>query len=253
MVNEHTRLQNAVDEALSAADAARRAREEFLARMSHELRTPLNAVIGFTRVLESNKAGNQRPQDIEMLKRVRTGGERLLRLIENVLDQSDVEQGNVELSPELVDVSELTQRVIEQYRAAATAKGVRMVAVLPPISPMIELDPHRFEQVLGHLIDNAVKFTDEGSVRVVMVTDAATNQPKSLAVSDTGIGIAGDRIERLFEAFEQGDNSHRRPYGGSGLGLPLARRFCHAMGCQLVAESQLGRGSRFTIRFPRSS
>ncbi len=253
MVNEHTTLQHAVDEALIAAESARRAREEFLGRMSHELRTPLNAVIGFSRVLESNKAGNQRPEDIEMLKRVRTGGEQLLRLIENVLDQSEVEQGSLELTPELVDVSELTERVIAQHRAAAMAKGLRMVAVLPPVSPTIQLDRRRFEQVLDHLIDNAIKFTDHGSVRVVMTTDAATNRPMSLAVSDTGMGIASERVEHLFRPFEQGDNSRRRSHGGSGLGLPLARRLCHAMGCQLLAESQVGRGSRFIIRFPRSS
>lgn len=253
MVNEHTTLQQAVDEALFAADAARRAREEFLGRMSHELRTPLNAVIGFSRVLESNRAGNQRPEDIEMIRRVRNGGEQLLRLIENVLDQSDVVEGSLELAPELVDLSELTERVVQQHRAAATAKGVRIIAVLPPVSPTIALDSRRFEQVLGHLVDNAVKFTDEGSVRVVMTSDAATNRPTSLTVSDTGIGIPADRVERLFKPFEQGDNSRRRSHGGPGLGLPLARRLCHAMGCQLVAESQVGRGSRFTIRFPKPS
>jgi two-component system, sensor histidine kinase len=253
MVNEHTRLQHAVDEALLAADAARRAREEFLSRMSHELRTPLNAVIGFSRMLESNKAGNQRPEDIDMLKRVRAGGEQLLRLIENVLDQSDAQQGHLEVARERVDVSTLAERVMDQHRAAASAKGLRMVGVLPPVSPTIELDARRFEQVLGHLIDNAIKFTDQGSVRVVMVLDAATNYPTTLTVSDTGMGIAADRMEQLFTPFEQGDNSRRRVHGGSGLGLPLARRLCHAMGCQLVVESQVGRGSRFSIRFPRSA
>jgi signal transduction histidine kinase len=210
-------------------------------------------VIGFSKVLESNKAGNQRPEDIEMLKRVRSGGERLLRLIDNVLDQSDMDQGKIEIAPERVDVSVLAERVMDQHRAAASAKGLRMVGVLPPISPSIELDPRRFEQVLGHLIDNAIKFTDAGSVRVVMVSDAATNRPTTLTVSDTGMGIPADSIERLFAPFEQGDNSSRRTHGGSGLGLPLARRLCHAMGCQLVVESQVGRGSRFSIRFPKPS
>jgi signal transduction histidine kinase len=253
MVNEHTHLQHAVDEALCAAESARRTREEFLARMSHELRTPLNVVIGFSRVLESNKAGNQRPEDIEMLRRVRSGGEHLLRLIENVLDQSDMQQSNLEVARERVDVSVLAERVMDRHRAAASAKGLRLVGVLPPVSPTIELDARRFEQVLDHLLDNAIKFTDTGSVRIVMVSDAATNHPTTLTVSDTGTGIAPDRVERLFAPFEQGDNSSRRAHGGPGLGLPLARRLCHAMGCQLVVESQVGRGSRFSIRFPRRS
>ena len=251
MANEHGTLQVAVDEALLAAESARCAREAFLARMSHELRTPLNAVIGFSRVLESNRAGNQRPEDIEMLQRVRAGGEHLLRLIENVLEQSEMEQGNLDVIRERVDVSALAERVVAQHRAAARAKGLRMVTVLPPGSPTLELDARRFEQVLGHLLDNAVKFTDAGSVRVVMVSDVATNEPTALTVVDTGPGIAPDRIERLFAPFEQGDNSLRRAHGGSGLGLPLARRLCHAMGCQLVVESQPGRGARFSIRFPR--
>lgn len=252
MFNEQMTLEHAVDEALRAAESSHRAREEFLARMSHELRTPLNAVIGFSRVLESNKAGNQRPEDIEMLKRVRAGGEQLLRLVENVLDQSDVMQGKLEISPETVSVSEIVEQVIGRHRPAAAAKGLRIVASLPPVCPPIELDRRRFEQVLDHLVDNAVKFTDEGSVRLVMVVDAATNRPASLTVSDTGIGIASDRVEELFQPFEQGDNSRRRSHGGSGLGLPLARRLCHAMGCQLFAVSQVGRGARFTIRFPAS-
>ena len=252
MLNEQ-HLQHAVEDALFAADAARRTREEFLARMSHELRTPLNAVIGFSKVLESNRAGNQRPEDIEMLRRVRAGGEQLLRLLENVLDQSDVEEGNLELAPERVDIAALTERVVAKHRAGASAKGLRMVSVLPAESPRLMIDPRRFEQVLGHLIDNAIKFTDDGSIRVVMVTDAATGRPTSLAITDTGIGIAPDRTERIFRPFEQGDNSRRRGYGGSGLGLPLARRLCHAMGCQLVVESRPGRGSKFIIRFPRTS
>lgn len=251
MVNEHT-LQHAVDEALFAADAARRARDEFLARMSHELRTPLNAVIGFSRVLESNRAGNQRPEDIHMLQRVRAGGEQLLRLIENVLDQSNVAEGTLDLDFDHIDVAALTERVVSRHRDAAKAKGIRLVAVLPAVSPTLHLDPRRFEQVLDHLLDNAVKFTVTGSIRVVLISDAATGRPIRVTVADTGIGISEDLIERIFEPFEQGDNSRRRTYGGSGLGLPLARRLCHAMGCQLLAESQVGKGSRFTIRFPKT-
>lgn len=253
MVDENPQLQHAVDEALLAADAARRAREEFLARMSHELRTPLNAVIGFSRVLESNRAGNQRPEDLDMLRRVRAGGEQLLRLIENVLDQSDITEGNLELALEKVDVAALTERVVNTHRNAAAAKGLRLIAVLPPESPTVTIDPRRLEQVLGHLLDNAVKFTVSGSIRVVLVSDAATKKPVRLTVSDTGVGIPEDRFERIFEPFEQGDNSRSRSFGGSGLGLPLARRFCHAMRCQILVESQQGKGSRFTIRFPMST
>lgn len=253
MINESTQLQHAVDEALFAAQAARRAREEFLERMSHELRTPLNAVIGFSRVLESNKAGNQRPEDLDMLRRVRAGGEQLLKLVESVLDQSCAARGSLDVEVSRVDVAVIAGRVIDAHRAAAAAKGLRMVGVLSAMSPSVVVDPRRLEQVLDLLLENAVKFTDSGSIRVVLVSDAATGRPTCITVSDTGIGIPEDQLDRVFEPFEQGDNSRRRTFNGAGIGLPLARRLCHAMGCQLLVQRQPGKGSRFTIRLPKTN
>jgi signal transduction histidine kinase len=242
-----------MQQALAAAEAAQRSREEFLARMNHELRTPLNAVIGFSRVLESNRAGNQRPEDIQLLSRVRAGGEKLLDMIENVLDQSNIERGQLGLALDETDVVTIASRVVASYRSAAASKGLRILAVLPGTSPSIQLDAGRFEQVLQHLVDNAVKFTISGTVRVAIVTDAATGRPSRLIVTDTGIGIPKAHLSRIFEPFEQVDASERRAYGGTGLGLPLARQLCEGMGCRLTVESEAGRGSRFTIRFPEQS
>lgn len=241
----------AMQEAQREADAARRTREEFLERMHHELRTPLNAVIGLSRVLEGNKPGNQRPEDLVMLNRVRESGELLLRLVENVLDHSDLARGDVVVDREPVDVAAVTSRLCAERRNAVVARGLRLVTVLPATAPTVPLDARRFRQVLDHLFDNALKFTARGSIRVVLVTDAATGRPARLSVADTGIGIPPDRMDRIFEPFEQVDTSTARSYGGPGLGLPLARRLCHAMGCQLVAESRVGAGSRFTVVFPR--
>ena len=240
----------AIHDAIIAERAARRSRDEFLARMSHELRTPLNAVIGFTRVLEKNGAGNQRPEDVQMLSRVRAGGEQLLRLVEDVLDQSRIEQGQLTLAFDNVDVSLIARGVVASYRSAAVAKGLRMLAVLPDAAAPIALDARRFEQVLRHLVDNAVKFTGAGSIKVTLVTDAASGRPTRLSVADSGIGIPAERLDRIFVPFEQVDGGTQRSYGGTGLGLPLARRLCEAMGCQLTVESAPGSGSRFTIRFP---
>jgi signal transduction histidine kinase len=240
----------AMQEAIVAAERAQRTREEFLERMSHELRTPLNAVIGFSRLLEKNRAGNQRPEDIEMLRRVRAGGEHLLRLVEDVLDQSQIERGQLDVTLEETDVAEITSRVAQRYRFPAAAKGLHMHAVVPTPMPTIRLDPRRFEQILENLVDNAVKFTVSGEIRVMLVTNGATGEPARLVVSDTGIGIATNETDRIFRPFEQVDASARRSYGGAGLGLPLARQLCEAMGCQLTVESEMGVGSRFTIRFP---
>jgi signal transduction histidine kinase len=240
----------AMQDALVAAQAAQKSREEFLERMSHELRTPLNAVIGFSRVLEKNGAGNQRPEDIRLLGRVRAGGEQLLRLVEDVLDQSRIERGQLTLELDAVDVGDVARRVTTRYRAAALAKGLRLLAVLPDTAGTVSLDAGRFEQVLLHLVDNAVKFTTSGAVKVTLITDAATCRPTRLVVADTGIGIPADRLERIFVPFEQVESGRQRSYGGAGLGLPLARQLCEGMGCSLVVESEVGLGSRFVIRFP---
>ncbi|HEY8174162.1 MAG TPA: HAMP domain-containing sensor histidine kinase [Gemmatimonadaceae bacterium] len=242
----------AMQDALVATKAADKSREEFLARMNHELRTPLNAVIGFSRVLESNRAGNQRPEDIQLLGRVRAGGEKLLGLIEDVLDQSRIERGQLALALDDTNVVDIASRVVESYRSMAVAKGLRILAVLPEFASTIPLDAGRFEQVLLHLVDNAVKFTISGTVRVTLVTDVATYLPSHLIVADTGIGIPKGHLGRIFEPFEQVDASERRTYGGAGLGLPLARQLCEGMACRLTVESEAGRGSRFTIRFPDS-
>jgi signal transduction histidine kinase len=240
----------AMQQALVAAEAAEKSREEFLARMNHELRTPLNAVIGFSRVLESNRAGNQRPEDIQLLSRVRAGGEKLLGMIEDVLDQSRIAHGQLPLALDDTDVVKVAARVVASYRSAAVAKGLRILAVLPDSAPTIPLDAGRFEQVLQHLVDNAVKFTISGTVRVSLATDAGTGRPSRLVVADSGIGIPKSHLGRIFEPFEQVDASERRTYGGAGLGLPLARQLCEGMACRLTVESEAGRGSRFSIRFP---
>ena len=240
----------AMHEAIVAERAAQRSREEFLARMSHELRTPLNAVIGFSRVLEKNGAGNQRPEDVQLLGRVRAGGEQLLRLVEDVLDQSRIERGQLTVAFDQVDVVRIARDVVASYRSAAVAKGLRMLAVLPESAAPVPLDGARFEQVLRHLVDNAVKFTGAGSVKVTLVTDAASGRPTRLTIADTGIGIPADRLDQIFAPFEQLEGGSRRTFGGAGLGLPLARQLCEAMRCQLTVESSVGSGSRFTIRFP---
>lgn len=246
----HREALRAMQDALIAADAAQKTREEFLARMSHELRTPLNAVIGFTRVLESNRAGNQRPEDIVMLRRVRAGGEQLLRMVEDVLQQSSLESGQLSLELRDTDVVAIANRVIDDYRDAADAKRLRIKGVLPPRVPAIALDAGRLAQVVEHLVDNAIKFTNAGVIGVTLVTEAATGRPARLVVSDTGIGIPADRLEQIFEPFEQIEAGRDRAYGGAGLGLPLARRLCGAMGCLLTVQSEVGKGSRFTIKFP---
>src|SRR5881394_184045 len=170
----HREAQRAMLEAHTAIDLANRTREEFLARMSHELRTPLNAVIGFSRVLESNRAGNQRPEDIELLKRVRSGGERLLNLIEDVLEHSHLTGGQPALALKATDVAAIVNRVADDYRDSAVAKGLSLRTVLPSDAATIPLNAGRLAQVVEHLVENAIKFTHHGDVQILLATDAAT-------------------------------------------------------------------------------
>ena len=240
----------ALSQAFVVLSEVRTSREEFLARMSHELRTPLNAVIGLARVLENNKAGNQRPEDIQLLNRIRANGERLLALIEDVLEHSRAEQGRLEVAPADIDVASITRRVVEEYRCAAKAKGLRLLAIVPDSAQPVRLDPRAYERVLRYLVDNAVKFTGSGSIKVMLVVNSDTGRPVRVVVADTGIGIPEAEIERVFAPYEQLDGTMARRYDGIGLGLPLARELCAAMGCSLDAESEVGKGSRFTVRFP---
>jgi len=243
----HREAMRAMQAAMDAERAAQRTREEFLARMSHELRTPLNAVIGLSRVLEKNGPGNQSARDLHLLSRVRAGGEALLRLVDEVLEQSRIESGQLRLAIVDADITPVVARVASSFQWAAAAKGIRLDCELPRDAQPVALDVGRFEQVLQHIVDNAVKFTLTGSVHVGVDIDPDTGRPARVTVTDTGIGIGRDQIERIFEPFEQVDGSTRRTYAGAGLGLPVARRLCEAMGGRLTAESEIGHGSRFTI------
>jgi signal transduction histidine kinase len=240
----------AMHDALVATERAERTRDEFLARMSHELRTPLNAVIGFSRVLEANRAGNQRPEDIQLLRRVRAGGEQLLHLVEDVLEQARIARGNLTVELSDADVAAVTQRVIASHAPRAATRGLSLNGTVPWTPVNAPLDSGKFEQVLDHLIENAIKFTASGEVHVELITDGTSGAPLRLTVSDTGIGIPAERIEQIFEPFEQVESDRRRSYDGAGLGLPLARQLCSAMGCDLSVASRPGKGSRFTIEFP---
>jgi len=240
----------ALHEAIVASQAAHKTREQLLSRMSHELRTPLNAVIGFARVLESNRAGNQRPEDRELLSRIRSNGEQLLRIVDDVLSHTEVTSGQMILAPDPTDVAAIASRVVESHSRAALSKGLRLVVDMPTSAPAVALDARRFEQVMDRLLDNAVKFTRRGEVRVRLVTDPHTRRPAQLDVEDTGIGIPADRLESVFEPFEQADAGRSRAYGGAGMGLPIAYRLCEAMGCELRVQSTVGEGSRFSVRFP---
>ena len=252
-IAEQKKVEHALRTAKDAAESANRMKSEFMTRMNHELRTPLTAIIGFSRVLLAGKEGPLTPNAQLYAERIRANGLHLLSLINQILDVAKVEAGRMELETETVAVDVLVRDTIAMLESTAQTKGIALRSRVPGVVAPIVTDAGKLRQILINLIGNAIKFTDRGEVSVTVETDAVTSQPVSVAVRDTGIGIAPDRQQKVFEPFEQGDSSTRREFGGTGLGLSIVKAFAELIGAGVEVESELGKGTTFTIWLPTES
>ena len=242
--------------AKSTAEAANRAKGEFLAHMSHELRTPLNSIIGFANVLRRNAANTLGPRELTYAERISYNGGHLLELVDRILDLSKVEQGELRLHCTWVHVDETARTVCDDLAAEAEVGGVTLALEVergtrPDGRPApLHTDESKLRQILINLVGNALKFTPAGGrVRVALVCDPASGEPRRLDVSDTGIGIAPEAHARVFEAFEQAEEDTSARFGGTGLGLRISRALCESLGFGLTLESEVGRGSTFSVVF----
>jgi two-component system, sensor histidine kinase and response regulator len=243
MTTDVTERKRALEEAVEAS----RSKSEFLANMSHEIRTPLNGVIGMTDLLlQTDLTGEQR----NYAQTAASSGEALLGVIDDILDFSKIEAGKLELDPHDFDLHELVEDTSEMLAPQAHGKGLELTAfVAGDVPVMVRGDRGRLRQVLTNLLSNAVKFTHRGevAVRVNLLERGDALAKLRFEVSDTGIGIAKEKLERLFESFSQADASTTRRYGGTGLGLAISRQLVQLMGGEIHAESGAGRGSRFSF------
>ncbi len=233
----------------SEVERASRYKSDFLANMSHELRTPLNSSLILAKLLAENRGGNLTDEQIKYALTIESAGKDLLSLINDVLDLSKIEAGHMEVNPEPVKVQRVIASLLDTFSPVASQKSIELVMEAEASAPeTIETDPQRLEQVLKNLLSNALKFTDEGSVKLMV--SAQPGGCVAFAVSDTGIGIDDEKQRAIFDPFFQADGTNVRKYGGTGLGLSISRNLGRLLGGEIRLVSKVGRGSTFTVLLP---
>jgi PAS domain S-box-containing protein len=249
-VTERKRVEAELQLAKSAAESASRTKSDFLASMTHQIRTPMNTIMGIADLLAKTPLSPEQNRYVQIFRRA---GDNLLNLINDILDLSKVEASQLELERTGFSLNDLLEKVTEMVAVRAQEKGLALVCEIAPNVPTDLIgDPTRLRQVLLNLLGNAIKFTESGEVALRVTPDGDSSVPGVLrfTISDTGIGIAGEKLDTVFERFTQADSSTTRRFGGSGLGLTISKRLVELMGGRIWVESAVDKGSVFSFTAP---
>ena len=241
---ERTRELTVANEKLEEASQLK---SQFLANVNHELRTPVSAIIGYARLVLRATEGQISPLQRENLQDLLNNAERLLNQIDSLLEFSKIEAGKMEVHVEPVKVNEVIQGAISTIEPTLNGANVRIIREIASDLPVLNTDREKLRQIVLNLLDNAVKFTERGEIKI-----AASQQNGSfqLVVSDTGIGIPKEELNKIFEEFHRGDSSSTKNYRGTGLGLAIVKQFVNLLGGEVAVESEVGKGSVFTVTLP---
>jgi signal transduction histidine kinase len=253
--HELRQSKQALEEKAQQLMLASRYKSEFIANMSHELKTPLNSILVLSQLIRENHEGADHNEELRYADIIHTSGNELLQMINDILDLSKIEAGKMDIMLDLIVIEELIHMINQQFRHITDQKGLRFkVSVAQDVPPMITSDVQKLNQILRNLLGNAIKFTEHGSIDLLVQIDRNLHANSSayivFTVCDTGIGIDADKQKLIFEAFQQEDGAINRKYGGTGLGLSISQQLAKLLGGTLSLQSEKGKGSRFSLTLP---
>ena len=245
-ITERKKTEAALIAAKERAEQSDKLKDAFIANISHEIRTPLNVIMGYSNLIRSEFEDRIAEDEEIFFESIKAGGDRLMRTVEHILNISSIQVGTFELRPELIEVNSRIHRFVNDMRPLADAKSLTLEFESELPSAVINVDPYCFDQALTNLMDNAIKFTHEGGVKVTVYRD---DQRVCIDITDTGIGISAEYLPKVFSTFSQEVTGYTRPFEGLGLGLALTKRYVEMNNGMVTVKSRKGKGTTFTLQF----